>query len=519
MSRAKAPFKVIYSNDTTTILTCTSPYHEKGETFRPEMLEATVDEVAGTNVDVNFIQLAHGWVPWYQSKVYPIEEHHRWWHEHYGVDPMGDDPMNANPFHKYLVDGGDMLQVFVDRCRATDQTPFVSLRMNDAHHLLFADEPGNTKGIHAISRFYVEHPEYRLGPGARFPLLQNWAIPEVRDYKFALMKEQCENYDIDGFEMDFMRFECLFDPDKTTFEERKQIVIGFVRRVRELLDRTARGGKHRWLCVRIHSMIAGLDSLGFDLPAMVDAGVEMINVSPSYFTDQQTDFAAIRDMVPDASVYLEMCHTSVLGKRLAGYGDVATFRRMTDEQFYTAAHLAYARGGDGMSLFNFHYFREHGVPGRGPFDEPPFHVLNHLNDPAWLARQPQHYMLAGTWCSKYRQENKMPVEIKQGDSTSFSLDMAPPEGGWTKGGRFRIQSEQDLGDTNWKAVLNGMKLEETDDRSEPYNNPYPPLLGTPEQHRAWVVPADIPKDGTNSIEITLEAGEPAKIIFLSLDLQ
>lgn len=107
----KAPFRVIFSNDTTNILTCTSPYHRKGEPFRAEMLESTVDETAGTGVDAHFIQLAHGWVPWYQSRVYPIAEHVRWWKARYGVDPTGGCGEIATCL-RYLLDGGDMLQVF-----------------------------------------------------------------------------------------------------------------------------------------------------------------------------------------------------------------------------------------------------------------------------------------------------------------------------------------------------------------------------------------------------------------------
>ena len=44
----KPPIKTIYSNDITNLITCVSPYHRKGESFRREMLEASVDEVSGT---------------------------------------------------------------------------------------------------------------------------------------------------------------------------------------------------------------------------------------------------------------------------------------------------------------------------------------------------------------------------------------------------------------------------------------------------------------------------------------
>src|SRR5258707_9818262 len=54
-SRGKPPFRVLYSNDTTNVLGCTSPWHAKGAPFGPELIEASVDEVAGL-VDAHFLQ-------------------------------------------------------------------------------------------------------------------------------------------------------------------------------------------------------------------------------------------------------------------------------------------------------------------------------------------------------------------------------------------------------------------------------------------------------------------------------
>ena len=138
----KSPYRVLYSNDATNITTCVSPYHRKGERWRPEMLEATVDEVAGTAVDVHLIQLAHGQVPWYPSKLYPLEEHHAWWKERFGVDPE-NDAFGVGSVHRFILDGGDPLQIFIDRCRAKDQAPFISLRLNDIHHVQWMDTAGN----------------------------------------------------------------------------------------------------------------------------------------------------------------------------------------------------------------------------------------------------------------------------------------------------------------------------------------------------------------------------------------
>jgi hypothetical protein len=98
----KAPYKVLFSNDTTNILTCNSPYHpwltrvtdkETGREqytsppFSEAMLEATVDETADTGLDVHLLQPGVGWVPWWKSTVYPFEEHIKFMKERTGMDP------------------------------------------------------------------------------------------------------------------------------------------------------------------------------------------------------------------------------------------------------------------------------------------------------------------------------------------------------------------------------------------------------------------------------------------------
>ena len=65
-----------------------------------------------------------------------------------------------------------------------------------------------------------------------------------------------------------------------------------------------------------------------------------------------------------------------------------------------------------------------------------------------------------------------------------------------------------------------MPLAETDDRSEPFGAPYSPLIGTPECHRAWIVPQEIMKDGINEIEVRYtEGSEPISIVFVDLAVE
>ncbi len=512
-SRPLAPYRVLFSNDTTNITSCTSPWRPQGEPFREKYLQATVDEVAGKGVEVHLLQPGLGWIPWWKSSVYPADEHYRWFEKRTGL--------KADSYGKYMMEGGDMVAVFIARCRERGQAPFISLRMNDGHHLEFVDAPKPDRRMIWLSKFYLEHPEYRLGPDIkrREQHVLNWSIPAVRAHKFAFIRELCENYDFDGFEMDFMRHFSYFPLDQTTSAERSRIMTDFVRDVRAVLDHSSQDGRYRWLCARVPCYTAALDALGLDLPALVEAGLDMVNVSPHYFTIQKTDFAAIRQSISGGRVYLEMCHSLWNGRKppaSSGY-DTFPFRRTTPEQYYTTAHLCYARGGDGVSTFNFVYYREHGGKGRGDFGEPPFFVFEHLGDRDWLARQSQHWFLAPGWAQDF-ERSPLPRKVKAGSPESFTLDLAPPTGGWKEVGRLRIQGEVSLGESHWTARLNGEGLVETSDISEPYPNSFPTMLGQPKELRAWSVPPALLHDGLNTLEFSLADGPEQTIAFLDLAL-
>lgn len=511
--RRKAPFRILYSNDATNVLSCTSPWHAKGAPFRPALLEAAVDEVAGTGVDAHFLQPGLGWVPLWPSKTYSVEEHYRWLKDTYGLGP--------DSLGRFALGGGDLVKVFVDRCRARGQAPFVSFRLNDIHHKdhVFAPPGAKLPGSVAMSftRFYTEHPEWRIGAANKQSELgQNWAVPEVRAHKFGFLRELCEGYDLDGIELDFLRFYSLFPLEKTTREQRAGIIADFIRDVRALLDRTAREGRRRWLCARVPCWRKGHDPLGIDLPAMVRAGLDMVNVSASYFTTQHSDFAAIRRLVPEAAVYDELCHATWTGPKLGPGGDTANFRRTTAEQYQTTANLAYARGGDGVSLFNFAYYREHGGPGRGPFSEPPFEVIKRLADREWLAQQPQHYFLAPGWNNPFIRPPFLPRALEPGRKSNLPLDLAAPPGGWRRPARLRIQMAGTTAASRWIARWNDVELTPTGDVSEPFPNPYPAMLGQPADLRAWVVPAGVLKEGVNVLGLTLDGDAAANLVFVDL---
>jgi len=509
VERPRAPFKILYSNDTTNITSCVSPYHQRGEPISDDRLRATIDEAKG--VDVHMLQPGLGWIPWWKSDVYPAEDHYRYHQEKYGIRP--------NSFGRYMLDGGDLVGAFVEHCRRVGVVPFVSYRLNDGHHVRELQE-ALKRGwpTQNMSRFYWEnYRKYRLGPDPTdwAQGVFNWAFEEVRRNKFALIEELCRKYDFAGLELDFMRHPHFFRPEETA-SRRRAIMLEFVGRVRAVLDRTARRGEHRWLCARVPALIEACDEPGIDLGGFAAAGVDMLNLSSSYFTCQATDLEQIRKLVPRVPLYLEMTHTPMTGKALAGSG-TQVYQRTTDEQFYTTAHLAYEQGADGVSLFNFVYYREHQLPELGPFCEPPFQVLERLGDRPWLARQPQWYFLAAIRNKPRDPARRLQATIEAGAGREFLLEMAPTEH-QKNAGLLRLRAEGSIAGRRWRVAVNGVPLEPAAAVRKPIEHPHEGFLGQAEQYAAFACPRSAVRRGGNTIRVEFDGGEPIKLIWIDVVL-
>ena len=502
----KAPYRVLFSNDTTNILTCTSPYHAAGEPFRREMLTATVDEVAGTGVDVHLLQPGFSWVPWYNSRFYTREEHRQWFAQRF----PGKSSYELND---YWVNGGDLVGEFAAHCRKKKQPCFISMRLN---HNPFPGREEQTS-----SRFYDEHPEFRIGDEP-FRCYLDWSFEAVREHRFTQIREICEQYEIDGFELDFMRYPLYFEPERTGSAQRRRIMNDFVARVRALLDRTAAQGQRRRLCVRVPGELAAHDILGIDLPAMVAAGVDMINLSCYYFTQQQNDLAAICEMLPSAAVYNEITYCSSRNTVASGVPDssvptdsqlhTAAVRRLTNEhQIYTTAHLAYRRGAAGVSFFNFVYYRSYN-------QEPPFHVFAKLHDPKWLAEQPQWYFVDdhGFSYPKSDYRGMLPLEFASGTTHELALDLAPTPR--LKRGLLRLMMREDASACDWSVSMNGTRMDPTPFVRDPLPGDYPHARGAANQYVSFACPVAILRDGKNHLRITQTAGPEATLRYVDLVL-
>lgn len=506
------PPLVFYSNDTTHITSCESPYHTAREGFSDERLRASIREAAG--VDAHLLQPGLGWIPWWKSTRYSPADHYRTFLGEFGID-------KPNSYGRYLLAGGDLVATFIDECRATGVKAIVSYRLNDGHHVRdLAKALEERKPSQGMSRFYWENYErFRLGSDTAdwSQGVFDWTHPEVPAEKLALIRELCESYPLDGIELDFLRHWVRFRPEETSLEQRRSITTEFVRAVRVALDKAeAADGRERSLCIRVPAQLALHDEQGIHLPDLAIAGVDVVTLSWSYFTLQDDSVRAVKALIPDTPVLVEMTHTTLTGKALGGSG-TQPYLRTTDEQFYTTAHLAYEQGAAGVSLFNFPYYRAHVTPEIGPFDEPPFHVLPKLRDREFLAKQAQWYFLTAARKDVVLRDLPLPALLQRNQPQEFNLEMAPVEG-VHRDGILRLRSDESIADREIEVRLNGALLGPASFVAKPLPHPYEAWLGTAADTRAFQCPIDAVKRGRNEVSVTVKSGIRVRVVYLEVTL-
>ncbi len=177
--------------------------------MKPERLDKLVDELADSQVSVMLICCCAKRTNFDSKSWEPYCD---------GFDPSkgNDQPYFGDTTpesRKWLRRWAHNLRVLLDagvcptgrmiqRCRQRGISPWVSIRMNDAHDAPLARSP-----LH--SRFYMAHPEYiryRDRMRSWHDRCLNYGLKPVRDYAMGLVKEVCDRFDMDGLELDWNRF-------------------------------------------------------------------------------------------------------------------------------------------------------------------------------------------------------------------------------------------------------------------------------------------------------------------------
>lgn len=320
----------------------------------------------------------------------------------------------------YRRDGFDGFGVLVDAVMSSGREAFATLRMNDVHMVALENGQGPY-----TDAFYRAHPEWRLPAGGL-----NYAVPEVRAHRLAMMEELLRRYPFTGLEMDFLRGPPFFPPNQTpgaaafqahgvgegkdaarwtepdpagvdfsrdNAEAHVPVMTEFVAAARRMTERVGRErGRPVELCARVPSSLAGCRRIGLDPVAWHQGGcLDFLTVGKFLQLMQALPVAEYQRAMPGLPICASIDYV-VGGPLIDGYFHP---RDGTAEIYRGAAAALYAQGADGLTLFNMFAAQANGLDpaGRDWNHDEPLEVLRELGDPATLEGRDKLYLVDSTF--------------------------------------------------------------------------------------------------------------------------
>lgn len=323
-------------------------------------------EMSGELVDAYIDRLARDGVRAYFSCTNAMRANFAssvWEPDWQSYDPKGPDdqpvlrylpPASVAPTRrrlestKRLADlGVNFHQRALARCRQRGISPWVSVRMNDVHDCFLTDGS-------LLSTFFKDQ---RAARQLRAPYRDlywpdralDWERIDVQQHYFRFVQEQLETLDLDGIELDWMRFVYHFRPGHELAGGRA--VTAWIRRVRAECARAAtRLGHPVRIAVRVPSRPEVARRCGLDAVAWAREGlVDLVVATPFWAT---TDF--------DLPMLEWRRLLGGTGVQLAGGLEIryqpspnGWFRMMTPELSAGAAMMVLHGGADLVYLFNY----------------------------------------------------------------------------------------------------------------------------------------------------------------------
>ncbi|TWU25260.1 hypothetical protein Pla52o_15580 [Novipirellula galeiformis] len=284
---------------------------------------------------------------------------------------------SKNLIEKMLAAGTDPLKVMADFGKQNEIEIFWSFRMNDTHD---AGLSGYGPIMLRANPLKLEHPDWLIGTPKSRPKFGGWSAvdytrPEIRDLAVSYVEEVCQNYDINGIELDFFRHPVFFkraaQSGTPCTEEERALMTEMIRRMRKVTEvEGQRRKKPILLSVRVPDSVAYCRDSGLDIENWLgEELIDLMTVS-GYFQLRPWEDSVELGKKYDIPVY-----PSLDESRVRDVG--AKKSRMTVEAYRGRALSARSAGMAGLYLFNS--FNPHAA------------IWKELGDPATLAKQDHDY--------------------------------------------------------------------------------------------------------------------------------
>jgi hypothetical protein len=252
----------------------------------------------------------------------------------------------------FLKAGIDPFQVFVDFCKKNDLEIFWSMRMNDTHDGARVDYGPI---MFRASKLKNEHPEYLLGTPQKRPkhgawTAVNYGLPEIRELAFRYFEEVCQNYDIDGVELDFFRHPVFFQSNaegEPATDEERAAMTELLARIRNMADEVGKKrGRPILIAVRTPDSVEYCRAIGLDIENWFANDLCDLFIPSGTFQLNPWPYSVALGHKYGMKVYPSLDEARVRdpeGKEL----------RMTELAYRGRAAEVWESGADGIYLFNF----------------------------------------------------------------------------------------------------------------------------------------------------------------------
>ncbi len=407
--------------------------------------------------------------------------------------------------------GIDPYEIWIDYTREKNISPWISMRMNDAHGVFNPD-------FFMHSDLWKEHPEYRRVAYRKAIRVQDAAFdyshPEVREYHLKLVREYLERYDMDGIELDWMRFGFHFQPGKEA--EGKQILTMFMREVKKLVEQASqRRGKQIKIGVRVPSRPQAARGLGMDAVEWAhEKLVDVIVITP-YWATIETDMPVElwKELIDDDNIVLagglELLLHPFPEAGWEVYTDAGWIFYNTAETVRGAAASLLYRGVDRIYLFNY-MDSQTTMPDRDDYQE----VLNQAGELQTACGNSRRHVITYSDTHPPGQPipKALPAKCSGNKLAAFRIHIGPKPTAGQSQVILGVGKDGNLDTEKLNVWVNGQKCEFAGKAN---------VAVHPVVHKSSVfgTPNGVLNDGYNVIEVLGETAEPYEILWAEIRIE
>jgi len=260
-------------------------------------------------------------------------------------------PGKRNVVPEFVKLGTDPLEITSKFAHENGFEFFWSNRINDCHDYIHRPD----KPYERYSKLKTEHPEYLFGtigeklPHGRWSAV-DFSHKEIRDLCVQYYTEVCENYDVDGIELDFFRSLALLFRNVARGEyatqEQLDMFTDMLIQIRNMTERVGmKNGKPILILVRVPDGIEYCRGMGIDIQKWMSEGLVDIVVGSGLFRLNPWKYLVEQGHQYGVKVYAGLSEPRVKKEH-------QLLKRLSDPVYRARSAAAWEAGVDGLYIFN-----------------------------------------------------------------------------------------------------------------------------------------------------------------------